>query len=217
MTVDQIIALTGHIAWPVAAIIGLLLLPFYMPHITKVAKLITELKSLPDQADKLLTSWDKIAELIKKFDQLKNTLAPLQEINELKVQLDALLDKVATNNTSPADTTKNVETLLGAVKAEWAKVKDASVRLASQFGITDIGGGDVGFAAFNASTDAVQRLADSFIEKQAIDASTAKLMAELSAKFQLWTRSSKRAAYLNDEVVNEFKSNVARLIDKMCN
>ena len=67
MTVDQIIALTGHIAWPVAAIIGLLLLPFYMPHITKVAKLITELKSLPDQADKLLTSWDKIAEVNQKI------------------------------------------------------------------------------------------------------------------------------------------------------
>ena len=217
MTVDQIIALTGHIAWPVAAIIGLLLLPRYIPHIAKLTGLITELKSLPDQADNILKSTDKIAELIKKFDQLKNTLAPLQQISELKVQLDALLDKAAANSTLLAETTQTVDAWLDTVRAEWGKVKNAIVRLASNSGITDIGGGDVGFTAFNTSTASVQRLAERLVEKQVIDASTAKLVTDLSAQFQLWTRSRNRAAYLNDDVVSEFKSNVARLIDKICN
>jgi hypothetical protein len=217
MTVDQIIALTGHIAWPIAAIIGLLLLPLYIPHIAKLTGLITELKSLPDQADKLLNSWDKITESIKKFDQLKNTLAPLQQISELKVQLDALLDKAVANSTSPPETTQNVGAWLDTVRAEWGKVKEAVVRLASHSGITDIGGGDIGFAAFNTSTASVQRLADRLIEKQVIESSTAKLMTDLSAQFQLWTRSRNRAALLNDDAVSVFKSDAARLIDKICN
>jgi predicted RNA binding protein with dsRBD fold (UPF0201 family) len=244
MTVDQIIALTGHIAWPVAAIIGLLLLPLYIRHIAKLTGFITELKSLPDQAEKLSKSTDRIAEAIKQFDQLKslpdeaekvskstdkivesikifdqlkNTLAPLQEIGEVKVQLNALLDKAAANSTSPAETTQNVDTWLNTVRAEWGKVKDAVVRLASQSGITDIGGGDVGFAAFNASAASVQRLAARLLEKQVIDANTAKLMTELSAQFQLWTRSRNRAAYLSNDIVDEFKSNVAKLMNTICN
>ena len=206
MTVDQMIALAGHIAWPVAAIIGLLLLPFYMRYVTQLTVLVTK-------AQELLKSTDKMADLIGKFENLKGTLAPLElQISALKTELQFLpaLSPSSVEGAPIATTAPDIEALVATVKVEWEKAKSAIKKIASLSGIA---AGDL--SGIGASTSAVQAVADSLIERKVIDAGTAILMTDLSNQFQLWTRSRNRNAYLNDGVVSEFSAQVTGLVQKL--
>ena len=208
MTADQWITLAGHIAWPLAVFIGLIVLPFFMGPVTRLAGLVAGLKDLLEKKSELL-------ELVTKISELKDALSTVKgDIKDLSANFETLPSRFSEQESQRRDLgkTAGAEVLLQSVRDDWDKVKNAVSNVVDRKGVasrSNITPDDV--RNFKASTGIVQKIADALTDKKVIDLNTSALLTELSSKFQLWTRSRNRDALLNDDVVGDFRIKAASL------
>lgn len=214
MTADQWITLAGHIAWPVAVFVGLIVLPFYMGHIAKLAGLVEGLKNLLEKKSELLN-------LVSKISELKEALSTAKgELKDLGLNVDAIRDTLNEQRSQKRDPLQEIDAdaLLKSVREDWDQVRVAisdvveSKEIASKSNITPDDVRD-----FKKSTGTVQKIADALTDLKVIDRDTSALMTDLSSQFQLWTRSRNRDALLNKDVVSDFSTKVASLIKTLKN
>ena len=209
MTVDQWIKLAEHIAWPVAVLVGLIVLPFYMRHITKLAGLVTELRELLEKKSELLQLVGKISELKEALSRAKG------DMKDLSVTFEATQGSIAAADVQKRDAVPSVDAavLLETVKDSWDTVKDAVGELVERRDVASrvkITADDV--RLFKRSTGIVQTIADGLTDGNVIDRETSVLLTDLSSQFQLWSRSPNRDALLTNDGVRDFSGKAATLV-----
>jgi hypothetical protein len=174
VTTEQAINLAGHVAWPVVALLGMLLLRPYIAQLTRAA--------------------GDLRDLLNRSGEMVDLVSQISALNEATLDIKAAQEmaRTARPDTAPVAGEANVEVLWNQLVKQWEETRDSFRAVAQSAGVP------VNFIG----SAKVREAANTLVERGIINQTTAGAMTDLSAQFQYMFRTSTaRPEYLNQNVV----------------
>ena len=198
LTIDNVIALSQHLAWPALVLIALLLFR------RRIGRFVESIISIRDMIEKT----GEIRSLVVQLQQLSDGLKTVKErqdglsesISQLKgLSETALLGKQTTGSLTEAD----LAALWQRVIDDWTQVRDAFRRRAEAASVPVSFFGTVG----------VREAADKLISMGLLKEDIADEIIGLSSQYQWMTRTtSPKSKWLNNSVVQDFTKSVQTVL-----
>jgi len=182
MTIEQASTLSGHLAWPIVALISLIVL---RPHISQL------LRSAADLRDVLNRSGEMV-DLVGQISALNQATSDIKVMQELA---QAARPPVATASLETA------EQLWRQIEKQWQDTRDSFRAVAQSAGVPVSFIGTIG----------VRNAAKALTDKNVINDETAAAMTDLSAQYQYMFRTGDRSQFLNDNVVVAYAKAATRV------
>jgi hypothetical protein len=177
--------LTKHLAWPMVALIALIVI---RPYISQVSRAAADMKSLLDRSGEMVDLVGQIAAL-----------------NESTSDLKAMAEVARAARPDPPVTPAiqaNTDLFWTQLEREWKEVREAFRIAAQNAGVPVNFFGNIG----------VRNAAKSLVEKGIIKDDIASAITDLSSQYQYMTRTSAdRSDYLNENVVSAYSKTSARV------
>jgi hypothetical protein len=184
VTTEQAINLAGHVAWPVVALLGILLLRPYVAQLTRAAG---------DLRD-LLNRSGEMVDLVSQISALNEATSDIKAAQEMA--------RAARPDAVPVPGEANVEVLWGQLVRQWEETRDSFRSVAQSAGVP---------VNFIGSTK-LREAANTLVERGIINQTTAASMTDLSAQFQYMFRTAPaRSDYLNANVVAAYSKSAAQV------
>lgn len=182
MTIDQVIALAPHVAWPLAGLLGLAMI---LPFVSKLTSAIADARAILERAK-------EFPELVKLTKDLLENTSQLKAMSELNLA----------SKTQPARLAPDIEALWERVDRSWQEVRERFRAAARSEGIE---------MRFNGAVS-VREGADALTAKHRIDEKSANLFVDLWGKYQWMTKTSTpQTEYMNENVVSSFERDAASI------
>ena len=184
MSIEQTIQLVGHIAWPIVAILALIVLRPYVAQLTRAAS--------------------DLRELLNRSGEMVNLLAQVNAISEAMSDVKAMqeVERAARPEAAPTAAPDDVERLWKTIERQWQETRE-SVRAVAQ-------SGNVAVNFFG--NVSVRDAAKALVEKGLISQATAGDFIDLAAQYQYMTRTTTaRSEFLNENVVAAYTKTATRV------
>jgi hypothetical protein len=184
VSIEHIVSLTGHAAWPLVALISVLLL---RPFIAQVARAAADMKNLLDRSGELVGLVGQIAALNEAASDIKS----MQQFAQS-----------ARPDPHPTAGQASPDQLWQQIEKQWKETREQFRSVAQSAGVAVHFSGSVG----------VREAANAMVQKGIIQPSTASDMSDLSAQFQYLFRSATyRAENLNENVVGTYTKTASQV------
>jgi hypothetical protein len=184
VTIEQTINLAGHVAWPVVALLGMLLVRPYIAQLTRAAG---------DLRD-LLNRSGEMVDLVSQISALTEATSDIKAAQEM--------ERAARPDSAQVAGEANVEILWSQLVKQWEETRDSFRAVAQSAGVP------VNFIG----TAKVREAANALAERGIINQTTAGAMTDLSAQFQYMFRTSPaRSDYLNQNVVAAYTKSATQV------
>ena len=199
MTIDQYLLLAQHLAWPTIGLIALFVLRPILKELPQLAMnikwLATNTEKIEGLVNQLATAAANMKDLKGVQEELLDKVAMLQGQQEV---LGNIGDNTQINSTTnPSD--DELEQLWAIIKSGWEDTKSIIAHIAKSTRVQPIFIGTVG----------VTKTVDALIDENALTKDAARMIKDLSARWQWMFRTSKpKKEWLTEQVALQFKNDV---------